>query len=191
MKVYIIEYSNKIYKIKKVKLITSLVEYNNLRRDEEVEIKVGKGYITKKKKDIFIHMCNAEMKMKQIFKKSREKKCFWCGKPIIEEGDCTIDHIIPQSRFTQRYKAWKSNNMVISCKQCNQKKGRKMPNKNIDITYKSELLKQKSFRKLHLRQRKISDLLSSKEDNIIELVKRDSPYYNVKMFFEGKRYIRY
>ncbi len=58
-----------------------------------------------------------------------------------------------------------------------------MPNKNIDITYKSELLKRKSLKKLYLRQRKISNIVSSKEDNIIELAKMDSPYYNVKMFF--------
>ncbi len=122
MKVYIIDLNDKNFKIKKATLITSLIEYNSKKKDEEVEIRVNKEHITKKKKDIFIYLSNAEIKMKQIMKKSRERKCFWCGKQIIEERDFTIDHIIPQSRFNQRYKAWKSNNMVISCKQCNKKK---------------------------------------------------------------------
>lgn len=147
-----------------------------------------------KKKYVYISFDTAQIIMKYKFrktKKGKKRKCFWCGKTLVDKEDCTIDHVRPQSGFLERYKAWKTSNMVISCKQCNQTKSNILPNKNIDITYKSEIIKQKTIKKIHSKHQKISDFLSSKEDNVMELAKRDSPYYNVKMFFSGKRYIKY
>lgn len=165
-----------------------------MKKQDKIQVFLHNEIKNVKKEYVYINFDMAQLKMKYKFrktKKGKEHRCFWCGKIIVDKEDCTIDHVLPQSGFSERYKAWKTNNMVISCKRCNQSKSNILPNKNIDITYKSQIIKRKTIKKIHLKQQKISNFLSSKEDNVMELAKRDSPYYNVKMFFSGKRYIKY
>jgi 5-methylcytosine-specific restriction endonuclease McrA len=51
-----------------------------------------------------------------------ENTCQYCSK-ILTSGQATIDHVIPTSRGGKH--DWK--NVVLSCKECNNKKGNKTP----------------------------------------------------------------
>ena len=52
----------------------------------------------------------------------QEGVCYYCGKKF-EQEDLTMDHIVPLARGGKSTK----NNIVVSCKQCNTKKGLDTP----------------------------------------------------------------
>lgn len=187
---YILTKNKTNFKIKKIRILETNLEFKNKTRKEDVKVKINKEVRYIKKEEIECNYHLLEQKIKDEVKKQKGDKCFWCGKIITEKSDYTIDHIIPISKFKKRYKAWKSSNMVVSCKCCNKNKRDRHPNKNIDLMYKAELIKYKKGRRTSKNKGKVSSFLSSKIDNVFQLAKRDSSYYNIKIFFGGKKYIK-
>lgn len=54
-------------------------------------------------------------------------KCAYCGTALVQ-GEMTIDHVIPVSRFNDKSKANTWENQVSCCRLCNLKKGNRTPN---------------------------------------------------------------
>ncbi len=188
--IYVLRFDNGRCYIERAKLLSSKEELNNAKDNEKIEILLRRNRIMVKRKQLYSNLTIAKIKkeqynIKEKIKKEREWKCHWCGKNILIKNDCTIDHVIPKSKFKNWRKAWKEKNLVISCKHCNQNKSDIMPKLNANIQYKAELIKYKTH-KLNSNRRKIGCLISSKYDNVEEIAKRDSPYYNLNIFFEGK-----
>lgn len=55
-----------------------------------------------------------------------KNKCAYCN-ILLSNGEFTIDHIMPVSRFENKSKANTWENLVCCCKSCNLKKGNKTP----------------------------------------------------------------
>jgi 5-methylcytosine-specific restriction endonuclease McrA len=53
-------------------------------------------------------------------------KCQYC-KQELDNREATIDHVIPKSRFTSKKYSHHWENIVISCRRCNSKKGNRTP----------------------------------------------------------------
>jgi 5-methylcytosine-specific restriction endonuclease McrA len=53
-------------------------------------------------------------------------KCQYCEKEL-DNREATIDHVIPKSRFTSKKYSHHWENIVISCRRCNAKKGNRTP----------------------------------------------------------------
>lgn len=70
----------------------------------------------------------SEIELKKIFSWEQEwrskdsVKCYWC-RNYFHPSDCHTDHVIPLSRLGKH----ELSNVVISCAQCNRKKGCKHP----------------------------------------------------------------
>lgn len=60
---------------------------------------------------------------KRMLMKSTE--CFWCGAHLTINNS-TVDHVVPLSRGGLDH----SNNRVLACEPCNNKRGSKMPELN-------------------------------------------------------------
>ena len=45
--------------------------------------------------------------------------CCWCGEPMLFEGDCTLEHLVPRSRGGPDHKA----NCALAHEKCNSRRG--------------------------------------------------------------------
>jgi len=63
--------------------------------------------------------------------KDTGKICAYCGKEITDEGDLTLDHVVPLSKGGKN----SSDNLVIACKACNGEKS------NLDVDKYSRFIK--------------------------------------------------
>ena len=80
-------------------------------------VAVSNKYIKRKRK--------IKIKKKSVMIRD-EGKCQYCQK-LLEHKEATIDHVIPKCRFKSRKQSHNWENIVISCKRCNSKKGNKTP----------------------------------------------------------------
>ncbi len=104
-------YDNHDYVLKRVrewKVLNSEKVHNNVRQ-RKIKLKYG---------EIGTHSAeDVKLKIKQ-----QKHRCYWCNRKI-KEGKYHEDHLFPLSRNGKN----NSGNIVISCPECNLRKGRKMP----------------------------------------------------------------
>lgn len=98
-----------------------------------------------------------ERKTIKYFKKTRYRKCVYCGK-IIKDGELvTADHYIPYS-WT---KDTSISNLRVACEKCNQKKSNKHPWHFLALKRKANTRKIKDFVGTGNGQHKISKFIDS------------------------------
>lgn len=143
-----------------------------------------------------------EFQIKVDFKnKNRDSDGYWrcscCKKTILDIEDCTIDHIKPKSYFKDKKgeyfdedawkRCWSEDNLSITCVSCNRTKANLPPDVNDELNEKAYKQK-KRLNKMHSKNKnKPAYGLSSKEDDLVLLAKRDSNYIDVDLFFKKKK----
>lgn len=188
MNVYAIDTNGKIRKCiidDKYREIIEDKKYKYIKIPVLFKNKTGYYYIN----DIYTTYEKADIRIQQILitrkiKKNSKWVCHWCGKKIKHKNDCTVDHVYPKSFFKDWKKAWRKENLVISCKRCNKIKGIINPVRNLNIEYRSCLLN----KRVNKNKNKILKRVSYKKDNALEIAKRDSRYYNLEAFFTKNSY---
>ena len=81
-----------------------------------------------------------------LFDEFETKECFYCGKPLREDG-VQVDHFIPWA-YIKDDKLW---NMVLACKTCNNKKRDKLA----DEVFLEKLTTRNKFIQLHFYKEKL------------------------------------
>ena len=66
--------------------------------------------------------------VKKFLHESQHRKCCYCERIRDQKGDCDVEHFRPKSKYWWLVYDW--NNLLISCKKCNQRKGVKFPLQN-------------------------------------------------------------
>lgn len=74
----------------------------------------------------YVKIAYKRLPSKRAIRARDKNKCGYCGL-LLRQGEYTIDHIIPVSRFETRAKANTWENQVCCCRKCNLKKGNKTP----------------------------------------------------------------
>ena len=196
MRGYLVMIKNKVAVAKECRVVNFLIGVEEIAKMEKnesfiVECEGVKRAITKRRFYLTLSVAGRmakEYNIKQKIKKERKLECFWCEKKL-NVDNATIDHITPKCKYKDWEMAWRESNLTISCYDCNHTKSNLDPKLNLHIQRKAELIKYRRA-KLSSKNRKICRSINPYADNVQQISKRDSSFYNVKAFFMKQKFTR-
>ena len=126
----------------------------------------------KRAKNIYSLISLNNSEYRNDFMKCYDNKCAYCGisRRIIDENQFEIDHFIPKNLKNENTNS--INNLVLSCYNCNRKKGDFMPDENI----------------LHPDKLSLQDIFVRDDDFYIAISDKYKNNKNIKNFYNQLKF---